>query len=636
MAINLNLLVTAPIFQYAILDDVTGQPLINGTINLWTDSSRTTRKNWYQQVGSGPYTYITLPNPLTLSAAGSVNDGSGNDVLPFFYPFSEIDNTTSQPYYIEVYDSGGHLKFTRENFPFVPIEQNISQGSLINNLVINKEFWRNGGVIDGTTLPLNPLTGQYAISVCPSQHDGFSMPDIQYVKDANGAVDTISFLKFPLNSDDFSPNFTPEFYCNFQCTGAGTEGVKVIQIPISLHLQNLQGLPFIFNFWAKNEGGPNNIEISLLSYLGSDQSLPSSDILQTILLTNSWASYTIVSNFPTPVGAIGSTYDDAFYLQLSFPPATTCNISFAIPSVYLGTVFPEINYSNYDNINAVISSPRTSDIRITSNSYASGYVPLNDGTIGSQSSIATTRANSDAFQLYNSLWNIAKPYDSGSNFNPICQMYDSTSTPINFGSTSVSDFTSENVLRLTLTMGKVLMGTVPPPNLVSYYFDTYTASNSGGSLLITTSSPKVVFNGMPIAFNQVTTLPSGIFSNIIYYVSGFNGTNAFFISNSFNNAITASHIAYSAGDGGSNTVQGALLGSYTGEFAHTQLVPELASHGHISDYDAIGSVGSAQVIAANQGISATKKLSGQIEPAGSSVAFNIVQPSTFYNMFMKL
>ena len=46
---------------------------------------RTTLKNWYYQTGTaGAYTYEALPNPLTLSAAGTVCDDNGADVIPFF------------------------------------------------------------------------------------------------------------------------------------------------------------------------------------------------------------------------------------------------------------------------------------------------------------------------------------------------------------------------------------------------------------------------------------------------------------------------------------------------------------------------------------------------------------------------
>ena len=86
---------------------------------------------------------------------------------------------------------------------------------------------------------------------------------------------------------------------------------------------------------------------------------------------------------------------------------------------------------------------------------------MNDGTIGNNSSNATARAYFDTWQLFNLLWNLAEPYDTGIPFNQICQMYASNGSPVNYGSSAIADFNANRQLALTSSMGRVMMGTVP-------------------------------------------------------------------------------------------------------------------------------------------------------------------------------
>ena len=97
MPINVDLLIAAPVLQ-DYLTDKDGTPMAGGTITCYQDNSRTTLKNWYYQSGTpGNYTYIRLPNPLTLSAAGTICDINGVDTIPFFYPYSELDEAVVEP-----------------------------------------------------------------------------------------------------------------------------------------------------------------------------------------------------------------------------------------------------------------------------------------------------------------------------------------------------------------------------------------------------------------------------------------------------------------------------------------------------------------------------------------------------------
>ena len=144
MPINPDLLIAAPVLQ-DLLVDKTGLAMAGGTITMYHDNSRTTLKNWYYQSGSPPgYTYIKLPNPLTLSAAGTICDINGVDTIPFYYPYDEEDETINDPYYVTIVNYARTNQITRENFPYNRANTApLIMTETLQNLIVNNGFWRN-------------------------------------------------------------------------------------------------------------------------------------------------------------------------------------------------------------------------------------------------------------------------------------------------------------------------------------------------------------------------------------------------------------------------------------------------------------------------------------------------------------
>lgn len=655
MPINPSLLIAAPMLQDYLVDKDTGLPLSNGTITMYQDNSRTTLKNWYYQVGTpGNYTYITLPNPMTLSAVGTTMDGNNNDIIPFYYPYDENSETpVAQPYYVVVKDSGGEVQFTRENFPYNP--NGISPADTIptnNNLIVNNVFWRNAGSLNASTLSSTiEINGDtlYFATIAPSQHDGYLMSDIQFYKDANNGTDAINFYQFvpPASNPTFPDQIlegdvTPEFYLNVQCTGAGTETRKYVQIPLSLHVKSLSGYTNLnFTVQAMAVPGSSNpeITISLFQYLGTGVLSPAVIPEETITLGNSWEKYVV--NVPIPSAAnltLGNGGDDALYIQIGYPTAATFNINIAVPSAYLSEDVPTDSFQTYDEVNSIISSPRTGDVRMSVNSYYPfGWIPMNDGTIGNPSSNSSTRANKDTWLLFDYLWDIAKPYDTGSNFNPICQMYTSAGSPTNYSTSAIGDFNLNNQLALTKMFGRVLMGTVPIELLRLTQKTTFNGTDSGGNLLITTANFVDFFLGMPVSFVG-GSLPIGIVENAIYYVTGWNpslSTDTFFLATTYNNALNYVFIPWASN--GSGTVIGGNNGAITGEYQHYQLLNELKQHTHDDPGNLFITGGGAAVYqgAANAGL--TSATTGGITGwGGTTTPFNVTQPGTFTNVYIKM
>lgn len=653
MPINVDLLIAAPMLQDYLVDK-DGTPMAGGTITCYQDNSRTTLKNWYYQSGTpGNYTYIRLPNPLTLSAAGTICDINGVDTIPFFYPYSELDEAVVEPYYITIVNYAQTNQITRANFPFLPPSgNNPNTSNSFDNYIINNEFWRNIGTM--------VLTNSTLATVCPSQHDGFINPDIIFVKNITGGLDTVTFTKFPLTTTPIlTGDITPEFYLNHTCSNTPTgETQKAYYFPISLHVNTLASVPFTATIQGQNVGGTgtgqNVINLYILQYTGTGTTSPPAFLVGSISLTTGWQKYEFSSVFPSTAGlTLGNGGDDALYLIVQMPLNMNCSINFCKPSIYLSETVPTNNFQNYDQIDAIINSPRTGDTRISINGFVPfGWVAMNDGVIGlnAQSVVSTTtlpgysRANTDTWQLFNLLWNLAKPYDSGSNFNPICQMYTNSGTVLtatNFGANAYADFNANNALALTKMFGKVIMGNVPVSSLFSFYApqgQQITITNSSGNILLTPTSIAGIWQGKPIAIILGTggTYPGNIVANAIYYVTNITSTT-FQLATSYAAAIAGTPLVAYSSSGSNVFFYAHPTGSQAGQYSHVQLSSEVGSHTHTGTV-ALASNGGSGVASPGTSLQLTNSNTSLTinanSPAGSP--FNIVQPGVFYNIFMKL
>lgn len=295
MPINTSLLVTAPVLQDTFVD-TSGQPMAAGTITCYMDTSRTTLKNWYYQTGTpGAYTYIALPNPLTLSAAGTICDENGVDTIPFFYPYNEDDFTEEEPYYIVIENYAQTNQITRANFPFFGDATQSESAINAENYIANNVFWRNCGSMN--------LSSVLDAVVCPSQHDGFRMPDIRFIKSATGATEMVTFNTFPLtDSPALEDDPTPEYYLNHTCSGAGSgETQKVYQFPISYHVKTLASRNCTITLQARNGGGSSSAESTIRFYVLQDlgSGVTSTPILiGSKTFSPSWEKYEIDYTFP--------------------------------------------------------------------------------------------------------------------------------------------------------------------------------------------------------------------------------------------------------------------------------------------------------------------------------------------------
>jgi len=520
MAINTALLIAAPILQDYFSDNATDAAMSNGVITCYQDNSRTTLKNWYYQTGTaGNYTYTQLPNPLVLSAAGTITDANGNDTIPFWYPYSELDNSTFQPYYVTVDNSNGQRQFTRQNFPFVsnPGSTN-SFLSTLTNLVTNNVFWRNAGSLT--------LTNTLNTKICPSQHDGFidNMSDMTFTKNATGATDTITFTPFT-NANTF-PSATndgnPEFYMNVACGNTGTsETSKYIQIPICLHVGNLSGYTNAsVSIWTENvTGTPNNtLKLNLFQFLGTGVTSPATTTIGTINpVDGKWIRTVFTFPFPTATLPPGGPGDDGWFLQIELPKSVNYSMNIAKPSIYLSNVVPINDLQTYEVVSGTIDSPRTGDIRTSINTYSPyGWVAMNDGTIGNASS-NSTRANIDTWPLFSMIWT-----NVGATNAP---MFTSAGAPVAYGISAIADWNANRKISLTKTLGRSLasIGLASSGSV-----KTWTLGETGGTDTHTLSQAELPNVNLTSTGNNIST--DGGTGGSVGAGNGDNSLGQFFVT----------------------------------------------------------------------------------------------------------
>lgn len=125
--------------EEVILDKDTGAPLSGGLVYFEQDDQRGVLKPVYQITGTSPnYSYIQLPNPMTLSSIGTFEDSLSNPTVPYFYPYDGDFNV--ELYYVRVTSSDDVPQFDREAVPYIALPDNADVISLIVNELSNPQF----------------------------------------------------------------------------------------------------------------------------------------------------------------------------------------------------------------------------------------------------------------------------------------------------------------------------------------------------------------------------------------------------------------------------------------------------------------------------------------------------------------
>lgn len=598
--------------------NIAGLPLGAGSMQTFRSVDKNTSKAIYTDATGA----TAWPNPVNFNANGTAPG-------MFFW-------ANDEPYFIAIYDgpnATGSVIFTADNYG--PAVAGGGGGGTINvsnslkNFVVNNVFYRN---INSNASYVTITSGTV---VAPSCHEGFRYQDIQYL--TSGGSGSTDQVKFPTTNGDFNlgailltGDVTPETYIDWTCMVAGTETLKTFQFPIDLHIKNLEQQTMTAMIWAKGISGTQNLTMNFVQDLGTPNAI-STQILTTIPiaaspLMNSWQPYTATFQVPSVLAkVVGSGGDDASYIQVSLPTGNVSNILFTKPKLYLGTVgqvFPELQ--TYDEVDSIICTPRTGDIRTSLNSFAPfGWVAANDGSIGSALSAATNRKNMDTWQLYNLIWNTILD-----NWAPVSS---------GRGASAYADFTANKTLTMTRMLGRVLAGQNP----LTITSQTFTTAYAGNKFNLIVTSSSLFTKGTPVLLtNTGGSLPASLAVNTVYFVININATTIQ-LATTIENSYAGIPIDMGGDQTGTSTVQQAL-GAYVGESLHSLTVAELAAHTHNArDASPIGTFGIRNV--SPNGTFSYQTSAGNDSKdvistgtTGSGTGHNTIQPTTYMNVFIKL
>jgi len=633
MALN-PLYMISPNLQEYFVDKDTGLPLTGGTVTYYSDNDREVLKPVYELVKVGlDYTFVVLPNPLTLSAVGTPMNESGKDVRVYYYPYNDV--LEPENYFISVSSSIGVPQITREAWPNVSAS---TSTTFAYNFIRNGNFysWSNSNNFPDVK------TGSYNTGTMTINPYDFFVDDWTFNQD--DSTQTINIVQGVFTIGSESPPNNPTYYLVYQNTSAGS-GLSTFNRFQQRYkgVQTLNGQEVAVSLWIRqNVGAQNNISVTLTQYYGTGGS-PSASVETEVFLTPVTTTFDFNEyhgsvTLPIAMGNIGTNKDDALILNINNPKNTVCEVHYANVILERGaSVTGNQEVSNDDtqrgtDVIGLYPPFSTGDVKFTLKNVSDpGWLLMDDGTIGTISSGATHTGWAN-FSLYKLIWNNV----NSAIWAPI---YTSAGVLTTYGGSAVADWSANKRLSLTKALGRVLSGSsqgtvvkaftvVSPPTA---------ALTISASALDTTS----FFNGTPVTVSAASgTLPNPLNSSTTYFATNINlsGNGTIQLATTVANAIVGTAITLTnSGTGGpffvTITLPNQIFGSYLGQATHNQVIAELPAHTH--QFNATGpNAGNANASSFNSTAGTTTVITTSI--TGGNSAFNIIQPTTFMNVMIKL
>jgi hypothetical protein len=258
----------------------------------------------------------------------------------------------------------------------------------------------------------------------------------------------------------------------------------------------------------------------------------------------------------------------------------------------------------------------TGDVKLTLRTAAdTGWILMNDLSIGSASSGATGRANADTAALYAIIWGSVTDQ-----WAPVAG---------GRGANAAEDFAANKALTLPKTLGRALAG---------YGTGTVVASGVDADVDLTANDLTVASNnikwitGMPVVFTLASGTITGLTTATTYYVVRSSATKVK-LASTLANAQNGTTIDLTAKSSPvwtiTHTYTARVLGESGGEQEHAQSISQLIAHGHTYGPSKLGGFGFTGGGSNNDANSTTGS-------TGGNEAMNSMQPTTFLNVMVKL
>lgn len=332
MALNPSYVI-APSLQEFFIDKDSGLPLSGGQVFFYVDNGVGSNipKDVFELSGDPVFTYTPLPNPSTLSGVGTFQDGSGNDIIPYYYPFD--DNGNIQLYYIEVYNSDGVLQFTRQGWPNFTTE-NLNTSEDVTNFIPNGQFlfYDNVPASASNTYKAGELSQDVTV-IAPGGWEFVRGP-------SSTATDFITFP--PFNAPIEVPTSNPLRALQVTTTVAGSDTAKDIRITFP-NVNTFASPTQFYNFYFEGQsltGGNVVVQFLIIRNFGTGGSpSPSTTTTVTSLtLTPSWGMFNVPILFGTNAGStIGTNGDSNIQLVIRVPVTGVQSIQVVNFALILGS-----------------------------------------------------------------------------------------------------------------------------------------------------------------------------------------------------------------------------------------------------------------------------------------------------------
>jgi hypothetical protein len=299
--------------QEQIIDSTNGLPLADGTVTFYRDTNRSVPKDVYQRTENpdNTFTYVNLGSELVLSSIGTYTDPSGNNIIPFLWPFLGLPtdptpSTVIDLYFIKVVSSGGIEEFTVSAWP-----PEVSGGSSTANTTITST-----NVISNPQFAVINYPSPYTITVSGNMTTKIA-PDWDVITSGSGSF-TISQIA---ETDTRAPGL-PAF--GLRITLAGISALLSQKISMSPRILETGYASGTF-IAQSNLEAPAVIN---MNFVPSDPALTTAT-LATLTAAN--GSYSVVYGAPVDLSAIGTNPDSGSVgyvnIQLALPIGSDVSIS---------------------------------------------------------------------------------------------------------------------------------------------------------------------------------------------------------------------------------------------------------------------------------------------------------------------
>ncbi|HEY2567197.1 MAG TPA: hypothetical protein VGH95_05800 [Candidatus Aquirickettsiella sp.] len=350
--------VIAPTLEQAFIDKKSGLPLANGIITFYQDKQRTVLKPTYTLSGDPSHTYVALPNPLRLSAVGTVQDANGNNVLPFYFPYDEQGNV--ELYYVTVESMDGQLQFTREAWPNTTIAQNNNEKNLIN-LIPNGQFLLHNNI----PAQKNKVPGEIDKTITALAPGGWTFQRPEHSR----AKDLVVFERFGscVNNPSGYPRYAIRIENQLPSSGDLIKDLRINFRNVNCFASNIQSYTFSFAAQTNTEN-TLNVALLLIKNYGQGGSPIEEKIITTVTISASYSMITIPFIFGENQNKpLGLKDDDTLSIALRFPTNSVFDVSLT-------------DFMLSEGNNPINDYPQITDNHIISQSLVENSIPAADGS----------------------------------------------------------------------------------------------------------------------------------------------------------------------------------------------------------------------------------------------------------------